>query len=94
MRIDRHVLKIESEQTIETHEYAKPLCVRTIEGAPSLWTCVDPNLPKREVRVRIVQQSNGPVPMPEFGAPPTCLAFSYVGSAFSPASIWHVFVET
>lgn len=93
MRIEKVALAVEPDQMIETNEYAKPLCVETVDATPMLFLCVEPDLPRRTLRVRIVQQGMGPTPQPEFGKAPECLAFRYVGSCFLPNRAWHVFVE-
>lgn len=93
MRIDRHVLALEAVQEIATHEYAEPLCVHTALAQPALWMRVEPELPVVMRRVRIVQQSCGPVQAPEWGTPPDNVGFRYVGTAWHSAYAWHVFVE-
>jgi hypothetical protein len=93
VRIRRIVLDLAADQWVASHMYVRVLCCSLYQGAPALFLQEDQSLPQEEMRVRMVQQSIGPVDAPEFGETPNEYSgFRYVGTAFAAAYAYHVFV--
>jgi len=84
VRIYKYPLRIEDRQVVQLPRGARPLSIGYQSGDIMLWCLVDPDAPKRPVKVAIVGTGHDFEPD----------GWAYVGTAWwTPPFVWHVFVD-
>lgn len=76
--------EIEDEQTIELPDFLIPLSVQVQDSKPALWAIVNPESPKKKLKIHIYGTGHE---VGELGSE------SHIGTIQKDGFVWHVFLE-